>query len=154
MSDKSLLCTRDDTVSGGVLLLIGGAAMVMAISKYPLGNASQMGPGYVPALLGGLLALLGFLIALRGTLSNVCKTDKFHSAARPLFFIIGVIILFGYIISLAGVILSSALAIAGAALGTRETRTKEIIILAVIMAGLSDIFFVKVLSIPFKEWPL
>ncbi len=154
MSDKSLLCTRDDTVSGGVLLLIGGAAMVMAISKYPLGNASQMGPGYVPALLGGLLALLGFLIALRGTLSNVCKADKFHSAARPLFFIIGVIILFGYIISLAGVILSSALAIAGAALGTRETRTKEIIILAVIMAGLSDIFFVKVLSIPFKEWPL
>lgn len=154
MSDKSLLCTRDDTVSGGVLLLIGGAAMAMAIAKYPLGNASQMGPGYVPALLGGLLALLGFLIALRGTLSHVWKTDKFHSALRPLFFILGVIVLFGYVISLAGVIVSSALAIAGAALGTKETRTKEIIILAVIMAGLSDIFFVRVLSIPFKEWPL
>ncbi|QZN97580.1 tripartite tricarboxylate transporter TctB family protein [Symbiopectobacterium purcellii] len=154
MSDKSLLYTRDDTVSGGFLLLIGGAAMTMAILKYPLGNASQMGPGYVPALLGGLLALLGFIIALRGTLSQVWKTDKFHSAMRPLFFILGVIILFGYIISVAGVIVSSALAIAGAALGTRETRTKEIIILAIIMAGLSDIFFVKVLAIPFNEWPL
>ncbi|MDX5630858.1 MULTISPECIES: tripartite tricarboxylate transporter TctB family protein [unclassified Brenneria] len=154
MSDKPLSCTRDDAVSGGFLLFIGAGAMAMAIAKYPLGSASQMGPGYVPALLGGLLALLGLLIALRGALSRNWKEDKFRSAARPLFFIIGVIILFGYVISLAGVIVSSALAIAGAALGTRETRMKEIIILAVIMAGLSDIFFVKILAMPFKEWPL
>ncbi|MGK2888285.1 MAG: hypothetical protein ACSLEN_01635 [Candidatus Malihini olakiniferum] len=154
MSDNSLLCARDDTVSGGFLLLIGGVAMAMAISKYPLGNASQIGLGYVSVLLGGLLTLLGFLIALRGTLSNVWKTDKFHPIVRPLFFILGVIILFGYIIKLSESDYFQRIVYCGCCTGYAR-NTKQINYYSCGYYGLAiRYFFVKILSIPFKDWPL
>ena len=51
----------DDLVAGGIFVALG-LAFAIGARGYELGTAFRMGPGYVPFVLGGLLALLGFAI--------------------------------------------------------------------------------------------
>lgn len=58
-----------DAVAGILFLAFGGILGYNAL-KLDLGTASRMGPGYVPALLAGLLLLLGLII-----LAGACRYD-------------------------------------------------------------------------------
>ena len=49
----------------GMLFLLVGAMFALGATKYSMGRASQMGPGYFPLLLSTLLALFGALIVIR-----------------------------------------------------------------------------------------
>ena len=51
----------DDLAAGGIFVALGLAFVIGALG-YELGTAFRMGPGYVPFVLGGLLALLGFAV--------------------------------------------------------------------------------------------
>ena len=71
MSDTEEARTRDtegrrrlsvpDLLCGGVFLALG-LAFAVGGARYDVGSALQMGPGYVPLLLGAILAGLGLLI--------------------------------------------------------------------------------------------
>jgi Tripartite tricarboxylate transporter TctB family len=50
-----------DLLAGGTFLGLG-LAFVIGGRGYEVGSALRMGPGYVPVLLGGILALLGAII--------------------------------------------------------------------------------------------
>ena len=43
----------------GVMFVGLGFAFMLGSLNYPIGSATRMGPGYFPAVLGGLLALIG-----------------------------------------------------------------------------------------------
>ena len=50
---------------GGVLITIAGAgAMYHSLTAFEVGTAARMGPGYFPALVGGLLMLCGIMILI------------------------------------------------------------------------------------------
>lgn len=49
---------------GGIALTVIGIACGLYASRYNMGTAARMGPGYFPVVLGWLLALLGLLVAL------------------------------------------------------------------------------------------
>lgn len=49
----------DDLVAGGIFVALG-LAFAIGARGYELGTAFRMGPGYVPLVLGGMLAVLGF----------------------------------------------------------------------------------------------
>ncbi len=50
---------------GGVLITIAGAgAMFHSLTAFDVGTAARMGPGYFPALVGGLLMLCGIMIII------------------------------------------------------------------------------------------
>ena len=51
----------------GVLFVTLGIATIVLSSKYTLGSAARMGPGYFPRILGILLIVLGGILALRAT---------------------------------------------------------------------------------------
>ncbi|MHB8493814.1 MAG: tripartite tricarboxylate transporter TctB family protein [Casimicrobiaceae bacterium] len=53
-----------DFWSGALFIAVGVGAIVLG-SKYTLGSAARMGPGYFPRLLGILLVALGGMLALR-----------------------------------------------------------------------------------------
>lgn len=53
-----------DVIGGGLVTLAGGAAMYHSMTTFSLGTADRMGPGYFPALVGGLLMLCGILILI------------------------------------------------------------------------------------------
>jgi hypothetical protein len=55
---------RGDFNAGLAFIAIGVFFAVVA-TGYPMGSALRMGPGYFPAILGGLLTLLGLAILAR-----------------------------------------------------------------------------------------
>lgn len=58
---------RSDVLAGATFVAIGLAFAVGAF-RYELGTLLQMGPGYYPLVLGGLLAALGVGVAAQGLL--------------------------------------------------------------------------------------
>jgi putative tricarboxylic transport membrane protein len=53
-----------DLLAGGTFIAIG-LAFALAGGRYDMGSALKMGPGYVPVVLGGILAVLGVVIAVQ-----------------------------------------------------------------------------------------
>jgi hypothetical protein len=51
-----------DFWSGAMFIAFGAFFMVWALMHYHMGSAVRMGPGYFPAVLGGLLTLLGIVV--------------------------------------------------------------------------------------------
>ena len=49
----------------GLLCMTVGVYFAWGASKYTVGNAGHMGPGYFPLLLGALLTVLGILLVFK-----------------------------------------------------------------------------------------
>lgn len=82
-----------DLVSGGIFVLAGAYFALEALS-YDVGTAFRMGPGFMPLLLGSVLALLGLGIAASGW-SKPDVDKPLAPSWRAIALIIGVIIFFG-----------------------------------------------------------
>ena len=54
----------------GLVFIAFGLAFAIAASRYQLGTAFRMGPGYFPVVLGGCLVLLGVLIVVEGIVAG------------------------------------------------------------------------------------
>jgi len=90
----------------GVMFIALGVAFAIGATKYSMGTAARMGPGYFPFWLGVCLAGLGAIVAL-GALSpktEETKVDPFHWKVAGI--IIGSVILCGVVFSFLGVYIS------------------------------------------------
>ncbi|WBY03464.1 tripartite tricarboxylate transporter TctB family protein [Ramlibacter tataouinensis] len=148
--------------AAGLMFTIVGIGFAWGATSYTIGDAARMGPGYFPLALGVLLAILGLVITFGAMVVETEDGEKIGSIAwRPLGFIIGSNVLFG--ILLAGVprfgipAFGLVAAIYGltivAALAGDEFKFKEVIVLATVLAVLSYLAFVKLLSLQFPVWP-
>ena len=77
----------DDLVAGGIFVALG-LAFAIGARGYELGTAFRMGPGYVPLVLGGVLALLGLAVIVEGVLrwraaEGEAPTETSHHGAVP-----------------------------------------------------------------------
>jgi len=72
MDDTTALrrTARADICAGGAFVAFGGAFAIGSAVQYERGTALQMGPGYVPLVLGAILALLGAAIVVQGVLAS------------------------------------------------------------------------------------
>ena len=146
----------------GLLFMAVGVGFAWGATSYKIGDASRMGPGYFPLLLGVLLALVGALVMF---LSLVVETEDGDPvgriAWRPLIFIILANLVFGVLL---GGLPSIELPYMGlmaaifamtfiAAYAGDEFRFKEVLILAIVLAALSYIAFIWLLSLQFPAWP-
>ena len=52
----------DDLLVGAIFTIAGAGAAVLS-TGYDIGKPSEMGAGFVPAVVGGILALLGLILA-------------------------------------------------------------------------------------------
>jgi len=124
---------------------------VWASSFYQLGTSLRMGPGYFPAVLGGLLALLGLVILGRSLSLQGAKVASFHF--RPLIMVLGACVAYGYLMTPLGLVLATAALVFISALGGHEFRWKEGVVLAAVLVVFSVLVFVKGLDLPFPMWP-
>jgi hypothetical protein len=73
-----------DLIGGGLVTLAGAVATYHSLTAFAVGTAARMGPGYFPALVGGLLMLCGVMILIPALLrAGPMPTFEF----RPLFWI-------------------------------------------------------------------
>ncbi len=114
-----------DFLAGLLFVLIGALAVAVA-RGYPLGTAMRMGPGYFPAVLGGILILLGAWVMARGIRSG--SKVKGEWGWKPLALVALAIVLFGFLMARLGLIPALAAALFVSAAGGREFRLKEVLV--------------------------
>jgi hypothetical protein len=142
-----------DLVSGGIFVL-AGAYFALEALNYEVGTAFRMGPGFMPLLLGTVLALLGLGVAASGW-KKPDTGEQFAPPWRGMALIVGVIIFFAATIRGLGfvpvVLISSFIA----ALSSRLNSPLFALLLAVTLTVMCTLIFVVGLglSVPwFGPW--
>lgn len=140
-----------DFWSGLIFLGSGLFIALYAYTHYQMGSALRMGPGYFPVWLGGLTAILGFSVFARSFVLKGPPVAKFHW--RPMVFIIGACVLYGYILKPVGLIFATVFLTAASAFGGHEFKWKEVVALCIALVIISLVVFVWGLNLPFPLWP-
>jgi hypothetical protein len=139
-----------DFWSGVIFVAIGVFAIVYG-SKYTLGSAARMGPGYFPRILGILLILLGAIVALRALRVDGPPLPRWKW--RPTVIVLGSVVVFGLIVQSVGIALSTVMLIFAASTASPEFRPREALIAGVLLAALAVGVFVIGLKLQLPIWP-
>ena len=146
----------------GLLFTAVGVAFAWGATKYSLGTAARMGPGYFPLMLGILMAILGGVITFKALVVETEDGDKVGRwALKPLFFIISANLLFGRMLGglpsikfpAFGLIVGIYALTFVASLAGEEFKFKEVAVLATILAVMSYLAFIVLLKLQFPVWP-
>jgi hypothetical protein len=135
----------------GVLYVAIGIATIIFGSRYALGTAARMGPGYFPRILGILMVALGGMLAWRATRTDGGPVPAFRW--RPTLIVLGSVVLFGAIVRPVGVALSTVILIVSASAASHEFRPREALIAGVLLAALAVGVFVVGLQLQLPIWP-
>jgi hypothetical protein len=142
--------------------MVVGVGFAWGATNYKIGDASRMGPGYFPLMLGILLAIVGLVVMFLSLVVETEDGDPVGSIAwKPLFFVILANLTFGVLL---GGLPSIDLPYMGlmaaifaltfiAAYAGDEFKLKEVFILAIVLAALSYTAFIWLLSLQFPAWP-
>lgn len=139
-----------DFFAGLVFLGFGVGAIAIA-RHYPMGSAMRMGPGYFPAILGGLLILTGLALALRAFRLQGDPVGTW--AVRPLLLVHGAVVAFALLVQPLGLVVATLALVVLSRLGGWDARAGEVAVLFVCLAGLAVGLFVYGLGLPFRIWP-
>lgn len=133
-----------DLLSGLMFLLIGAALLTLS-QDYTVGTLRDMGPGYFPLILGGLLIALGAalaLLSLRGERDG--SFDRL--SIGPLVCVLGSALLFGVLLRPAGLLIAVAVSVLVAAAATSKSNPVSAGLLALVLAAGSAFLFVYALG--------
>ncbi len=138
----------------GVMFLIAGIAFMIMSTKYQIGTAAKMGPGYFPMVLGGLMTALGILITLPALRkrSEVVHVSRFQ--LREIGIVLLGVVAFASALPKLGFVVATFLLVIIAAYGSHEFRLKETLISSVVLAIGCYLAFVKGLELQFPVWPV
>ena len=138
----------------GILFMLFGAAFTWGATRYAMGTAAKMGPGYLPFILGGLLTVLGGIIFIRSLVSasEDSRVGRFAVKASVLMF--GSIAAFALLLRTAGLVVSIFAIILISSLASRESRLKETLISAIVLCAASLAMFVYGLNLQIPVWPI
>lgn len=135
----------------GVLFLCCGVFFMAFAQRYPIGTAGDMGAGYFPAIVGGLLALLGIV---RMALASLRPDGPVSGLEwRPLIFVIGSILFFGLTVRTLGIVLTTAIVVGLTSLAAKGARPGGVALLALGMVAVAAIGFVYGLGVALPLWP-
>lgn len=146
----------------GLMYTIVGIGFAWGATNYTIGEGARMGPGYFPLMLGIVLAVLGLMVTFAALVVETEHGDKVGAIAwKPLCFIIGSNIVFG--ICLGGIPklgIPSLGLIVGiyaltfiASMAGEEHKSKEVLVLATVLAIISYLAFIVLLNLQFPVWP-
>ena len=142
---------KRDYYAGGLMVLLGVGAAVTG-TGYKFGTLARMGPGFMPVMLGVVLAFIGVLIA--GTaLGSSEPDDKKFLPDNPQWFgwlcIIGGPILFIILGQYGGMIPAVFACVFVCALGDKTATYKSSLVLAAGVTVFGVVLFHYLLGIPF-----
>jgi len=146
----------------GLLFMVMGVCFAWAASKYTVGNAARMGPGYFPLLLGGVLTVLGGFIVFKALVFETEDGGRMGAWAwRPVLCIVLANLVFGALLGGVpllhlppmGLVPSVFLATVLAAGAVGPLRWKEGLALALLLALASYLVCTVLLKMPLAVWP-
>ena len=142
---------KRDYYAGGLMLLLGVGAAVTG-TGYKFGSLAKMGPGFMPVMLGVVLAFLGILIASTA-LGSSEDDDKKFLPDNPQWFgwlcILGGPVLFIILGEFGGMIPAIFACVFVCALGDKTATYKSSAILAAGITVFGVLLFHYLLNVPF-----
>ena len=117
----------------------------------PGGTLGEMGPGYFPNGLCGLQTLLGSAVLVGGFVEEGAAPEIFRG--RPLVFVLASVCFFGITIERLGLPLSLIGLVMISGLAQKDARHLHNLILAILIAVVCALIFVKGLALQMTIWP-
>jgi hypothetical protein len=130
----------------GVMCLALAALVLWEGSDYPLGTAGRVGPGYVPRLLGLLMAGIGVLLIVRSFWSTDLADRTM--APRPIVLILASVFAFALAFDRFGLVPAILAAVAIANFAAPDNRWYTAIGIGTVLAVFSWALFVQSLKLP------
>jgi hypothetical protein len=144
-----------ETLAGFFFTIIGLVAVLVS-RGYSLGTALDMGPGYFPMIVGGILTIFGAIMLVGGMLRND-KSDAVVTSdikLRPLLFVILSVVAFGALVERAGLIIALMTMVLIARFAGRQGSILEVVLMMILITGFAVALFVYGLKIPFELGPV
>jgi hypothetical protein len=136
-------------VPGGLIALGLGLWVMAEASGYAMGTTRRMGPGYLPVLLGGLMAAMGAALAgLSLWRAEPPAEDDTRPDLRALLAVLAGLAAFALLLPRAGLVPAVAALVLISAQGSGELRLPAALVLAGVLAGLSWAVFRLGLGLP------
>jgi hypothetical protein len=134
----------------GLLFAGLGAVSLWVGADYSLGVASRIGPGYVPRLLGILMAGFGAVLVVRSVWTR--ESIDTTVAWRPLVLVLGSLVAFALVFEASGLVPAILISVAIANFAMPENRWTTAVLLGAILAFFAWALFVKALALPLPVW--
>ena len=137
--------------SGLIFLAIGTFGMIYG-SRYRMGSATHMGPGYFPFVLSAIIALLGLASAVTSLApAHAPRPVVWH--VIPLICILAGIAAFGLLVEHAGLVLAIAAVVVLGCYQRLLSRPWEVLVIGVVLIGMSVGLFIHGLGMPWQALP-
>ncbi|MFC3339788.1 tripartite tricarboxylate transporter TctB family protein [Paracandidimonas soli] len=137
----------------GVMFIAIGLGFALGATKYSMGTAARMGPGYFPFWLGISLALIGAVVSLGG-LSKKAEAEEIGRFDWKIFLIIiGAVVLCGTVFTFLGVYISVFLLVMVSSVASHDFDWKVALGTAVFILIFVWLAFIKGLGLIFPLWP-
>ena len=134
-----------DVLAGGVFIALGVAFAAGSLT-YDIGTPVRMGPGYVPLVLGVVLAGLGVLVIVKGFIAGEGEPIG-EVEWRAVILITAALLFFGLTVRGLGVVGALFGASLLAALARSQTSAREALLIAVGLTALSVVIFIVALQL-------
>ena len=136
--------------SGLFVTAIGVFARV-AVGSLEIGQAREMGPGYLPALLAWIILAAGLGMTVWALVKGSEALPQM--LWRPLFVISLATLVFGLTIDRLGMVVAVVASTAIASLASAISRPRETPVLCAVLAVGAVLMFIKGLALPISIWP-
>ncbi|CAH1669466.1 tripartite tricarboxylate transporter TctB family protein [Chelatococcus asaccharovorans] len=140
----------EDLGAGVLMIAVAGGFLFFAQDLHH-GALAQMGPGYLPRYVAGMLAATGAVLALRGLRLDGQRLPPLRprAIAMPIL----AVVVFGLMIEPLGLALASLAAVLTAAAGCRRDDWLRTTLVAVVLAAGACLLFVALLDMPLAVFP-
>lgn len=146
-----------DVIGGGLLIGMGGA-ISLAAQGYGIGRMTDAGPGFFPAVLGGLMMLVGAGIGIAsvdlrrdGPRAAPLRLEGWHLWC--LLLIASGFVLFGVLLPVAGLFVTCFVTIVTVAIGSRLLTPVGAVAIGFVLAASAVVLFRYLLDLQVQAWP-
>jgi len=144
---KIELNKNKDFWAGLMLIIIGAGAMFLA-RDYRFGSALNMGPGFFPSVLGGILFAFGIITMIVGLRSG--EKIQGNLSIRAIILLPLSLVLFGILIERVGFVPALTALILVAAAAGRQFKIAEVLPLTALLIVVSIAMFIWGIGLPYS----
>lgn len=138
----------------GLMFLTVGLGFAWGATNYPLGAPVRPGPGYFSFWLGLLLAVFGVIVLFKSLTKNTPDGEPIGTIVwRPIAWIIGSVVIFGFALPWLGMFMALPLLIFTSSLASDEFQWREMLVSTVVLTVGSWLIFIKGLALVIPLWP-
>jgi hypothetical protein len=141
------------STAGGLAVVCISVIALLSSRALDAGTLREIGPGLFPVALAVLLLGLGVAVTVQGLRSSDGTAFLHRDVLRPMVFILGAIIVFGFTIRPLGIVVAAPLALLLGGLASHETRWREFLPFALGLTVFCTVLFRFLLSLPIPLAP-